>query len=60
MSVVSLPQRKLVCRGVSRDAESPGQTAVLVTFSRQLTNAELRFFHEVCERTAPLMDGQHD
>ncbi|MGU3658452.1 hypothetical protein [Methylobacterium fujisawaense] len=31
-----------------------------VTFSRALTDAELRFFREVCSRTAPLMDGVTD
>ncbi|WP_408903530.1 hypothetical protein [Methylobacterium radiotolerans] len=31
-----------------------------VTFSRALTDAELRFFREVCGRTAPLMDGVTD
>ncbi|MBS1725005.1 MAG: hypothetical protein JSS66_18860 [Armatimonadetes bacterium] len=33
--------------------------AVLVIFSRRLTDDELRFFDEVCGRTAPLMDGVH-
>ena len=48
-------QTKLSVLGVSRDADSPGGKSILVAFSRQLTDAELRFFHEVCERTAPLM-----
>lgn len=33
---------------------------VEVTFSRALTDAEMRFFREVCGRTAPLMDGVDD
>lgn len=41
------------CRGVSRMDDN--DKAVLVHFSRPLTDAELRFFHEVCERSAPLM-----
>jgi hypothetical protein len=38
--------------------EKPG--TIEVTFSRALTDAELRFFREVCGRTAPLMDGVTD
>ena len=62
MSVVPLrpANAPLACRGVSLDADSPRMTGVLVTFSRKLTTAELRFFHEVCQRSAPLMDGQDD
>jgi hypothetical protein len=43
----------LKCRGVGRDADN--DKAVAVYFSRPLTDDELRFFHEVCERSAPLM-----
>ncbi len=50
----------LKVNGVSRDAESPGGKSVLVHFTRALTDGELRFFHEVCARSAPLMDGQDD
>ena len=39
--------------GVSRMGDN--DKAILVSFSRPLTDAELRFFHEVCERSAPLM-----
>jgi hypothetical protein len=39
-------------------AEKP--CTVEVTFSRALTDAEMRFFREVCGRTAPLMDGVDD
>lgn len=38
--------------------EKPG--TIEVTFSRALTDAEVRFFREVCGRTAPLMDGVTD
>ena len=49
---------RLTCFGVCRDAENP--KAAVVVFNRRLTDAELRFFHEVCERSAPLMDCQDD
>jgi hypothetical protein len=38
--------------GVSRDAESPGGKAVLVTFHRALSDDELRAFHEILARRA--------
>ena len=41
--------------GVGRDKENP--KAVVVCFSRPLTDAELRFFHDVCGRSAPLMEA---
>lgn len=43
----------LKCPGVSRMADN--DKAILVYFSRPLTDPELRFFHEVCQRSAPLM-----
>lgn len=33
------------------------ENAVLVIFSRRLTDDELSFFLEVCQRSAPLMEG---
>lgn len=39
--------------GVSRISDNA--RAVLVSFSRPLTDGELEFFHEVCCRSAPLM-----
>lgn len=44
---------RLTCPGVTRMADN--DKAVLVSFSRRLTDDELRFFHEVCQRSAPLM-----
>jgi hypothetical protein len=44
----------LKCSGVSRDSEN--LKSIVVSFSRRLTDDELRFFHDVCGRTAPLMD----
>ena len=41
------------CYGVSRAGDNP--QAVLVSFSKRLTDEQLRFFHEVCNRTAPLL-----
>jgi hypothetical protein len=52
------PDKRLACYGVARDAGAP--KAVTVIFSRALTDAELRFFHDVCRRSAPLMDGVTD
>jgi len=49
------PPIPLKCSGVSRDGDS--LKTILVSFSRRLTDAEMRFFHDVCGRTAPLMDG---
>lgn len=43
----------LKCPGVSRMTDN--DKAILVHFSRPLTDAELTFFHEVCQRSAPLM-----
>ena len=43
----------LKCPGVSRMDDN--DKAILVHFSRPLTDAELRFFREVCQRSAPLM-----
>lgn len=48
------PPRPLKCYGVSRDADN--LAAISVVFSRRLSDDELRFFHEVCGRTAPLME----
>ncbi len=42
--------------GVSRMSDN--DKAVLVSFNRKLTDEELRFFHEVCERSAPLMEDK--
>jgi hypothetical protein len=50
------PTEKLKVFGVARDGENP--KAVSVMFNRRLTDGELRFFHEVCGRSAPLMDGE--
>ena len=33
--------------GVSRDAESPGEKSVLISFDRALTDNELRYLHEL-------------
>lgn len=43
----------LNCPGVNRMPDN--DKAILVHFSRPLTDAELRFFHEVCQRSTPLM-----
>lgn len=43
----------LKCPGVNRMSDN--NKAILVHFSRPLTDTELRFFHEVCQRSAPLM-----
>lgn len=50
------PKRKLARLGVGRVADN--EQAVLVIFSRKLTDEELRFFDDVCGRTAPLMEGE--
>ena len=55
MKVVAIDNEGLRCNGVSRDADSPGQRSILVSFNRRLTDDELRFFHGVCERTAVFM-----
>lgn len=47
----------LKCRGVARVQDNP--RSVEVIFSRRLTDDELRFFHEVCERSAPLRESPH-
>ncbi len=52
-NVTTLRTGRLSVRGIGRDADD--ERSVLVYFSRRLTDHELRFFHEVCERTAPLM-----
>ncbi len=52
------PDKRLACYGVSRDAEMP--RTVSVAFSRPLTDDEMRFFHDVCRRSAPLIDGVTD
>lgn len=56
LRLASAMRDKLRVWGVSRDAENP--KAVLVSFNRKLSDAELRFFHEVCERSAPLMEDE--
>lgn len=53
--ILRLASDKLRVWGVSRDAENP--KAVMVSFNRKLSDDELRFFHEVCERSAPLMEA---
>lgn len=45
--------KPLRLNGVGRDVEHP--CFVSVAFNRPLTDDELRFFHEVCQRTVPLM-----
>lgn len=53
--VVPIRESKtLAVRGVARDVED--DRFVSVVFTRRLSDDELRFFHEVCARTAPLMD----
>ncbi len=47
---------RLTCPGVSRMGDN--DKAILVSFSRRLTDDELRFFHEVCQRSAPLMESE--
>jgi hypothetical protein len=54
-NVHSFPRGPLKCPGVSRMGDN--DKAILVSFNRQLTDEELRFFHEVCQRSAPLMDS---
>lgn len=49
---------KLKAYGVSRLADN--EQALLVSFSRRLTDDELRFLHEVIDRTCPLMESTHD
>ncbi len=44
----------LKCFGVGRDCQN--DKVITVSFSRPLTDEELRFFHDVCRRSAPLMD----
>lgn len=46
---------RLTCTGVS-----PTQfgRSIVVSFSRELSNGEIQFFREVCERTAPLMEDR--
>lgn len=39
--------------GVSRDADSPGMTGVLVTFARPLSDGQLRELHEYLNRSQP-------
>lgn len=55
MAIPANDTGRLKVYGVFRQADN--LTAIGVTFSRRLTDEELRFFHEVCERSAPLMDG---
>lgn len=43
----------LKCNGVARVADNDRMTTV--AWSRPLTDAELRFFYDVCQRAAPLM-----
>jgi hypothetical protein len=47
---------RLTCLGVSRCVDH--SQALLVSFSRRLSDDELRFFHEVCQRSAPLMEDE--
>ena len=44
----------LSINGVGRDFDI--ETAVVVYFSRRLTDDELRFFQDVCKRTAHIME----
>lgn len=52
----------LKCPGVGRVEDN--DKATIVYWSRPLTDAELQFFHEVCQRSAPLMlmasENSHD
>jgi hypothetical protein len=57
VSVVDFPERRprdpIAVRGVGRDAED--DRFVVVAFWRRLTDEELRFFHDVCDRSASLI-----
>lgn len=46
---------RLRCLGVSRDADNP--QAVAVTFSRPLSDAELRVFHDACRQAAGIVEA---
>lgn len=48
----------LRCYGVGRDAENP--QSIAVAFSRALTDAEMRIFHDICRRAALLVTEGHD
>lgn len=50
------PTEPLRAYSASRVAEGPNTIAV--HFNRPLTDGELRFFEEVCQRSACLMDGE--
>ncbi len=54
MSANDNRRQRLTCPGVSRMGDN--DKAILVSFSRRLSDEELRFFHEVCQRSAPLME----
>lgn len=45
----------LRCLGVGRDADNP--QAVAVTFSRPLSDDELRIFHEACRQAAGIVEA---
>lgn len=55
LRIVASKPDALNCTGIGRDAEH--DKCAVVYFNRRLTDDELRFFHEVCKRSAPLMDG---
>ena len=55
MSVVPIrTNTELEVRDVRRDGDDSTGRSVLVFFSRRLTDDELCFFQEVCERSALL------
>lgn len=46
---------RLRCLGVSRDADNP--QAVAVAFSRPISDAELRVFHDACRQAAGVVEA---
>ena len=46
-------KQPLKCPGIGRDAENA--KAIVLYFSRPLTDDEMRFMHEVAQRSAPLI-----
>jgi len=52
------PPAELECCGVSRDKQDG--LMLRVRFNRPVTDAELRFLHEVMERSAVLADLQNE
>lgn len=57
-NVTPFRTNSVAVRGIGRDADD--QRTVMVYFTRPLTDDELRFFHEVCARSAPLFPTDED